>query len=132
MDWFTACDEPLGMESNQIWSGNIKASNDRVGYSAYNARLNGASGWSYYLNRQKPHFIQVQVADDDRLTVSGVATQSLGGLYVKLFTLSYSFDNFDWVEYNEDGAVKVRIFISGSAVGTAYISAREDKGHSKR
>lgn len=103
-----ACNEPLGMESQRVGNNYIMASDWKIGYNPYKARLNGGSGWLAYANRQRWPFIQVKVSSDGGYTVTGVATQPVGGYAVNSFTLTYSFDGIDWVDYREDGNVKVR------------------------
>ena len=96
------------MESKRIATSHVTASDYKTGYYPYLARLNGASGWLAYSNRQRWPFIQVKVSSYGYYTVTGVATQPEGGYAVNSFTISYSFDGIDWVDYREDAKVKVR------------------------
>ena len=103
----TACYNPLGMESHEIWDGDITANYYKTEYFPYKARLNAKSGWLAYYYRPRPLFIQAKVGRGE-FTVTGVATQVLDSAhYVESFTLSHSLDGIDWVDYREDGEVKV-------------------------
>ena len=102
-----ACQDALGMESHELWDGDITASYWRTTYNAYKARLNNIAGWMVYTDFSKAHFIQVKLGSGD-FTLTGVATQGIYSYLVKTFTLSYSMDGIDWVEYRENGHVKVR------------------------
>lgn len=95
------------MESNHIWSGDIKASHYRTEYYPYEARLNGKSAWIVDFNRLRKPFIQVKVQSYGEYTVTGIATQGFYHNVVRSFTLSYSMDGIDWAYYREDGKVKV-------------------------
>jgi len=103
-----ACFNPLGMEAHELWDSDITASEWKNEYNPYKARLNGRSGWWAYFNLFRRPFIQVKLDSDGEFTVTGVATQPMNHvLYVQSFTISYSSDGIDWVEYREDGEVKV-------------------------
>lgn len=104
---FLACQDPLGMESHELSNGYITASYWITSSTAYNARLNNYAGWVVYTGFSKAHFIQVKLGSGD-FTLTGVATQGIYSYLVKTFTLSYSMDGIDWVEYRENGQVKVR------------------------
>ena len=101
-----ACDNPLGMEAHEIWDGDVTANSHRSLYEPYRARLNGASGWQVQSDRSNSPFIQVKFGSGD-FTLTGVATQAAHSNLVKSYTLSYSYDGIDWVDYREDGRVKV-------------------------
>jgi len=101
-----ACQDPLGMEAHELWDYEITASDSKTEYNAYKARLNNNAGWRVYTDFSLAHFIQVKLGSGD-FTLTGVATQGIYGYWVKTFTLSYSMDGIDWVEYRENGQVKV-------------------------
>lgn len=94
------------MESHEIWDGDITANRWENEANPYKARLNGESGWLVYNDRSKTPFIQVKLGRGD-FTLTGVATQAVNSNRVKSYTLSFSYDGIDWVEYREDGKVKV-------------------------
>lgn len=94
------------MEAHELWDGDITASNHLSENNPYKARLNNNGGWRVYNDFSKDHFIQVKLGDGD-LTLTGVATQGIYGYLVTTYTLSYSMDGIDWVEYRENGEVKV-------------------------
>lgn len=94
------------METHELSDGDITASSYFSLYYPYKARLNNIEGWRVYDDFSKDHFIQVKLGNRD-LTLTGVATQGLYGFLVTTYTLSYSMDGIDWVEYRENGEVKV-------------------------
>lgn len=94
------------MEAHEIWDGDVTANSHRSLYEPYRARLNGASGWQVQSDRSNSPFIQVKFGSGD-FTLTGVATQAVHSNLVKSYTLSYSYDGIDWVDYREDGRVKV-------------------------
>ena len=103
-----ACQDPLGMEAHELSDNEITASNWRSESNAYKARLNNDAGWLVYTDFSMDHFIQVKLGDGE-FTLTGVATQGVYSYLVETFTLSYSMDGIDWVEYREDGEVKVGV-----------------------
>ena len=104
---FVACYDPLGMEAHEIWDSEITASDNKYEFNPYKARLNYDGGWMVFNDFSKAHFIQVKLGDRD-FTLTGVATQGLYGHLAKTYSLSYSMDGIDWVEYREKGEVKVK------------------------
>ena len=95
------------MEGHELSDYEITASDWKSEYNAYNARLNNNVGWLVYTDFSMAQFVQVKLGSGD-FTLTGVATQGIYGYRVKTFTLSYSMDGIDWVEYRENGQVKVR------------------------
>lgn len=95
------------METHELSNLEITASNWKSDYGAYRARLNNDAGWLVYTDFSIAQFIQVKLGSGN-FTLTGVATQGIYGYLAKTFTLSYSMDGIDWVEYRENGQVKVR------------------------
>ena len=96
------------MEAHEIRDGEITASEHKSGYNPYRARLNARSGWLASFNRLRKPYIQVKVNGDAKYTVTGMATQGVNQHIIYSFTLSYSLNDIDWVDYQEDGKVRVR------------------------
>lgn len=96
------------MEAHTIWDTSITASDWKPEGNPYKARLNSDSAWQVYTDYSRTPFIQVKLGSSD-VTLTGVATQTEDSYRVKSYTLSYSLDGVDWVEYREDGEVKVGV-----------------------
>ncbi|XP_031564428.1 lactadherin-like [Actinia tenebrosa] len=118
----------LGMEDGRIPDSAITASSswDLLGHGPHQGRLNYIqppeittfSSWCWSSSLLKAgEYLQVFL--DGEFNVDGVATQgrppkTLDLQWVKSYTISYSLNGTDWMEYEEDGTSTPKIFEANS------------------
>lgn len=108
------CAAPLGMQNNQIPDSALRAS---TSYNANsmgpaNGRLHFMAGsgkygsWATSTNNQFQYF-EVNFGDWTRVTKIATQGRQDGGWWTKSYSLAYSYEGVFFVDYKEDGKVKV-------------------------
>ena len=111
---FSACSQPLGMESREIPDAQITASSQYdANHGPSNARLNFQAGggktgaWSAKTNCVN-QWLQVEFGDITKVTeIETQGREDCCNQWVKSYTVSYSNDNNDYKPYRQNGQVKV-------------------------
>ena len=113
-----SCISPLGLESGEIpdeaLSHSLPASDPS---KAQYIRLNGAVtvfpfGWQSRLYQTPPDYLQIDFGSlrkVTRLSTMGGYDSDRYKCYVATYKLSHSKDGLTWVEYRENGQIKVRV-----------------------
>lgn len=85
----------------------FSASSSKVGYGAYNARLNGNGAWLPSSDVYDRDFLQINLGSE--VYICAVATQGdpAGDHWTTKYKIMLSFDSSNWETYNENGKEKV-------------------------
>ena len=107
------CNQPLGMESRKIPDDHISASSEwDPNHGPSNARLNfqpagGKTGaWSAKTNDVN-QWLQVDFGDTKKVTAILTQGRAEHDQWVKTYTVSYSQDGIEFIDYTQNGQKKV-------------------------
>jgi hypothetical protein len=98
------------MEDGKIPHSALKAYSWNANQEPYRARLNSRGkvwGTSHFYRQP---FLQIYVGRQTKL-ISAIATEGGYHGWVEAYTVSFSPNGGDWLEYIEDGKIKVTMFI---------------------
>lgn len=108
--------EPIGLYSGEIPNNYTVASTFKPNREPWKARLNrnddtNSLGWEPWANDSTPY---LEVKDDHGIRLMGISTQGrhsiISPAFVTNYTLKTSLDGVNWIDYLEDGVLKVIIF----------------------
>ena len=100
--------QSIGMASSDtLTDGRFSASSERGGHEASKGRLNGAEAWEPENNRNPNDYLQIDLQYE--FVICAVATQgkSSANEWTTEYKLQLSFNDIDWITYQENAADKV-------------------------
>ena len=100
--------QSIGVSSSGILpDSSFSASSERIGHEASKGRLNGAGSWEPENNNNPDDFLQIDLQYE--FVICAVATQgkSSANEWTTEYKLQLSFNDIDWITYQENAADKV-------------------------
>ena len=100
--------QSIGVSSSDILpDGSFSASSERSGHGASKGRLNGAGAWEPKNNNDPIDYLQIDLQYE--FVICAVATQGSAKAdeWTTEYKLQLSFNDIDWIIYEENAADKV-------------------------